>query len=109
LRYCIFSILSDLGYQVLCAADGQAALDLCSERKAPIDLVLSDLVMPRMGGIELCQALQHQFAGIKTMIMSGYPLEDKGRNLLGQGTIDWIQKPFDQNQIAYKLHTVLTR
>ena len=107
-RDAIFSILSDLGYQVLCAADGQEALDLYKARTTPIDLVLSDLVMPRMGGIELCQALQQQYAGIKTVIMSGYPLEDKGRNLLRQGTIAWIQKPFDRNQIAYKLHTVLT-
>lgn len=106
-REAICSILSELGYHVLCAADGQAAIEIYQAQTSAIDLVLSDLIMPRLGGIELCHALQQQNANIKIIIMSGYPLGDDKRTLLERGVIDWVQKPFDQNQISNKVRAAL--
>src|ERR1041385_6773041 len=57
LRGLIAAALSQFGYQVLTAADGEAAIEIASKHAAPIHLVISDVMMPRMNGIELVRGL----------------------------------------------------
>jgi len=105
-RMAIEDALDMLGYRVLAASTGREALDLFSRHKEEIDLVLSDMVMPEMGGVELCQALMAEKPDLKMVVMTGYPLADEGRSLLEQGIVDWIQKPFSPQAIAGKLRAL---
>ncbi|MBI3959226.1 MAG: GAF domain-containing protein [Chloroflexi bacterium] len=106
-RLAVRDTLELLGYRVLAAANGEEALAIFDEQPDAIDLVLSDMVMPRMGGLELYTALQERRSSVKMMIITGYPLEDGGRSLLQQGIVAWLQKPFSAELLAERLGQVL--
>jgi CheY-like chemotaxis protein len=65
-------ILSGLGYHVLTAGDGQEALELQASYAGPIDLLVSDVVMPRLSGGELAQQLWQRLPGLPVVFLSGY-------------------------------------
>ena len=60
------------GYTVVTAEDGMAALEWCRAHQGGFDLVISDLIMPRMGGDRLYQALREKFGPVRFLLMSGY-------------------------------------
>lgn len=99
--------LEGLGYQVLVVGDGRAALHLFREQAAEIDLVLSDVVMPEMGGLALYQALRSEWPAVKMLLMSGYPLTDPDRRQMEAGGIELAPKPFTAAQIAGRIHKTL--
>jgi two-component system, cell cycle sensor histidine kinase and response regulator CckA len=72
-RRLLTQVLRMRGYQVLEAADGEQALDLFREDGARIQLVLTDVIMPRMGGAELAERLRALRPGLPLILMSGYP------------------------------------
>jgi PAS domain S-box-containing protein len=91
-----------LGYRVLTAANGREALEVyrSAERAYPeqgrgIDLVLADMVMPEMGGRELMRELRKENPHLKAVVMTGYTLEEDLRELMEEGIVDVIHKPFD--------------
>ncbi len=106
-RVALEDVLVEMGYKVLSAVNGEEALALYAEHQAEIGLVLSDMVMPKLGGIELFQALSERNPAVKLIIMTGYPLEDGGKQLLEQGIIDWLPKPFDAGNLAQKVAAAL--
>ncbi|HSM56915.1 MAG TPA: PAS domain S-box protein [Candidatus Sulfomarinibacteraceae bacterium] len=106
-RFAVEETLRTLGYHVLSANDGLQALKVCEQEQ--VDLVLSDLVMPEMGGLKLFEALHERYPGARMIIMSGYPLEDEGRTLLEEGVVDWLQKPFSVTDLAAKVSEALAR
>jgi DNA-binding NtrC family response regulator len=65
-------VLAREGFNVLEAADGLEALELVQDQKAPVDAVVSDIVMPRMNGVELMEALSVSHPGLPVILMSGY-------------------------------------
>lgn len=95
--------LESLGYSVLTASNGEEALEQYREHPDDIDLILSDMVMPRMGGVELYRRIQQENPELRMIIMTGYPMEDDGRDLLEQGIVDWILKPFEIDVLDAKL------
>jgi CheY-like chemotaxis protein len=68
-------VLQDAGYQVLPARNGAEALELCGRQAAPPDLLLTDLIMPQMSGVELARQMRRRFPGIKVLFMSGHTPE----------------------------------
>jgi CheY-like chemotaxis protein len=60
------------GYRVIEAGDGEEAIQIAAQHPGPIDLVLTDVVMPRMSGRELVQRLHENRRGLKVLYMSGY-------------------------------------
>ncbi len=66
-------VLRRAGYDVLDAADGDAALQLMASRTAPVDVVITDIVMPRVGGAELARRLRERWPDLHVLYMSGYP------------------------------------
>jgi signal transduction histidine kinase len=108
-REAIGDTLELLGYNVLVATTGREALSLFDAHAGKIDIVLSDMVMPEMGGVELYRNLMARNADLKMLVMTGYPLEHEGRSLLEQGIVDWIHKPFSPELLASKLAGVLGR
>lgn len=107
LREGVGDILEGTGYQVLTAANGQAALDLLRKKPGKIDLILSDMVMPRMNGKELYRVLREQQIDVKFIMMTGYPLENGGKELLEEGVLFWIEKPFTPDELIEHLQLAL--
>ena len=95
----IEKMLRRLGYQVLMAGRGEDGLKVYSEHREEIALVLTDLVMPGMGGVELFHALREQDPEVKVAVMTGYPLENEGERLLSQGLLGWMQKPLNLSKL----------
>jgi PAS domain S-box-containing protein len=102
-------ILETQGYKILEAGDGNEALRLCGERKEPIHLILTDVVMPEMSGRELTDRLKSQYPETKVLYMSGYT----DNAIVHHGVLDkgvnFIQKPFTPESLARKVREVLDR
>ena len=101
------AMLERLGYRVLTALDGQAALQVYDQHCTEIALVLSDLTMPKMGGIELITTLRERNTTIKFVTMTGYPLKGQAKELLQQGFVEWLHKPLSIEKLAHTVHRLL--
>lgn len=106
-RHLVVLMLRSLGYRVLEAGDGHEAITLASAYDGPIHLVLTDVVMPRMSGLELVKQLRPVRKNLKVLYMSGFT---DGR-LLDQGLLesgdDLILKPYTRESLARKIRKVL--
>ena len=100
-------MLGDCGYVVLTAADADAAARLCAERPEGVALLLTDVVMPDVGGRVLAERLTALFPALRVLFMSGYSDEAVFRHgILRPGTA-FIEKPFSQAALARKVREVL--
>ncbi len=118
-REAVVATLEMLNYRTLQAANGSEALSLIDEpdRESPIALILSDVVMPKMGGKALFQALKQRDGatssgagsdgGLKMVLMTGHPLEDDLRALREQGLDGWIAKPPDLDELGRLIARVI--
>ncbi len=92
--------LEALNYQVILAESGDDALALFERQAAHIDLVLTDLVMPGIGGMALYRALRERHPGVRVVMITGYPLGGGTRELLHQQNVHWLQKPISLDELA---------
>jgi signal transduction histidine kinase len=99
--------LEDSGYQVMEAEDGAEALALLGSTNGHIDLVLSDVVMPRMGGKELDESLRRLRPDLPLLFMSGYPGQEVAERGLLDPTASFIQKPFSPEELALRVRDLL--
>jgi len=106
-RSALREILEMLNYRVLEAAHGREALALFEQHADEIALLLSDLVMPEMGGIPLIYALRKQNPSLKIVVMTGYPLGEEAQALPLEGIVDWLSKPPSMEQLAEVVDRVL--
>ncbi|MCP4535738.1 MAG: PAS domain S-box protein [Chloroflexi bacterium] len=99
-------MLESLGYQVETAINGRQALQVfqTSDR---IDLVVTDLVMPDMGGRELLLELKKIVPDIKALAVTGYAMRQDLKGLLEDGFLDIVHKPFDLDVLAQAVRRVL--
>ena len=107
IRHLTSLILKQQGYNVLDAPDGSEALSICTELPKPVDMVITDVVMPRMGGVELVRKLKVDWPQVKVLYMSGYtdnPLVDDRDSKAG---IQYLQKPFNLSTLARKVREIL--
>jgi CheY-like chemotaxis protein len=79
------------GFTVLTAGDGKAALEASRKYPGTIDLLLSDVEMPRMGGLDLCRNITIERPGIKVLLMSGH---SRTRDQVCKQGLPFLQKPF---------------
>jgi two-component system, cell cycle sensor histidine kinase and response regulator CckA len=91
-----------VGYTVLEAQDGIEALSLASG-EATIDLVVTDMIMPRMGGRELAKAIRSKRPDVRFLYMSGYDSESE---ITGPGEA-FIQKPFSITEFSQAVRDIL--
>jgi CheY-like chemotaxis protein len=108
-------LLKQAGYSVVTASDGAEALRsleaLGTQPRAlnrpPVDLVVSDVVMPILSGRELGEALCQRYPGLPVLYMSGYPgPEIISRGLLAEG-VEFVQKPFRPDHLLVKVRSLL--
>lgn len=100
-------VLERGGYEVLCAPGGPEALELVRERDGPIDLLITDVIMPQMMGHELAAEIAALRPSTRIMYMSGYaqPLVGSGQGL--PGDVILIEKPFTERSLLAKVHEAL--
>jgi CheY-like chemotaxis protein len=104
------TILKRNGYNVLEAENGEEALRVVEEQKGkPINLMLTDLIMPRMNGRELSEHLKPMLPAIKVIYMSGYTDEAVSEHGMLAPGIEYIQKPFPPDALVKKVRSVLDR
>jgi CheY-like chemotaxis protein len=101
-------MLAYFGYRVLLASNGRQALALYRERRNEIGLVLSDMVMPDMSGVELFNTLRSEDPELKMIIMSGYAPGENGAKLMAQGLAGWLQKPMSMKVLAETVSRALS-
>jgi len=101
------SILEEFGFDVIQAADGQEALELFTENADKILLVLLDLSMIGMGGLETFRHLKQHWEDVRVILSSGYTEEDAISAFTGQGLADFIQKPYKPDELISKIRKVL--
>jgi PAS domain S-box-containing protein len=106
-RSTVRRLLERHGYSVLEAANGQDALGLVTARRNEINLVLSDMVMPGMGGMELADRVRALSAGIPVVLMTGYTEEAITRAGERPHDEQIIEKPFTQNAMLEKVRWAL--
>lgn len=100
-------VLTARGYQVLIARDGQEAMRIVQSHAQPIDLLLSDVVMPRMSGRELADSLRQRRPHARVLFLSGYTetaIEHRG--VLATGSA-FLQKPFTPKVLARRVRELL--
>jgi len=107
LREVVRQFLQEAGYNVLVAEDGAAALAASQKRRRPIDLLLTDVVMPGLSGPQLARELQTARPAMHVLFMSGYADEAIGRRGVLEGGITLIEKPFTRRSLLRKLREVL--
>jgi CheY-like chemotaxis protein len=95
------------GYRVLDAPNAAEAVQICSQGEPAIDLVLSDVMMPGIGGRELAEKLRRLRPAIKVLYMSGYPDDALVRHDVLEKETAFIQKPFSPAALARKVRQVL--
>ncbi|MFQ5829968.1 MAG: PAS domain S-box protein [Candidatus Methylomirabilia bacterium] len=100
--------LGRLGYRVLTATNGREGLAIYDQHRQEIALVMTDLVMPGMGGAELVRTLSQRDPRVKVIVLTGYPLGEESRELLAKGTVMWLQKPLQLATVARAIRQVLT-
>ncbi|MGE5699732.1 MAG: PAS domain S-box protein [Deltaproteobacteria bacterium] len=106
-RALVRDILEGSGYTVLTASDGEDAQKVGRGHRAPIHLIVTDVVMPKMGGREAALSLAPHLPGVKVLYMSGYTNE----TIVRQGVLDpgipFLEKPFTPDALLRKVRRVL--
>lgn len=99
--------LERLGYRVFDARDGDAALALAAAYDGPIDVLVTDLMMPGMNGRQLADALVLARRNLRVIYMSGYTDETVDREGLVRAGRTFLQKPFTGTQVASAIRAIL--
>ena len=106
-RSLVVTVLEREGMNVLAAADGAGALALCERHDGPVDLLLTDVVMPGLNGDELAARVWAQRPGTPVLYMSGYTEHDAIRRGAADGEVQFIEKPFSPRELVDKVSAVL--
>jgi CheY-like chemotaxis protein len=100
-------ILERQGYTVLEAASGEAALALLERHRGPLDLLVTDVVMPGIDGGEVADAVKRRFPAAGVLYLSGYTSDAVVRHGIQHHEVAFLQKPFSASSLAAKVRDVL--
>jgi DNA-binding NtrC family response regulator len=113
IRRVLAAMLKREGYDVTAAEDGEQALLVL--QKTPIDVVVTDLVMPRLGGMELLRRASADFPDVPVIVITAHGTVDSAVQALKAGAFDYVTKPFEQAELskviakAARAHEIETR
>lgn len=99
--------LSSIDYQVLTASGGEDALEILKTH--PVDLVITDVKMPGMGGMDLFSAVQSTRPGLPVMFLTAFGTIPDAVRALKAGAVDYLTKPFNGRELISKVHDVLKK
>jgi two-component system cell cycle sensor histidine kinase/response regulator CckA len=99
--------LSNRGYTILEASNGEAALEILRAETRPVDLVISDVMMPNMDGPSLAREIRRLKPGLKMLFISGYAEEAFKKSLESMDNFVFLAKPFTLKQLAAKVKEIM--
>jgi signal transduction histidine kinase/HAMP domain-containing protein len=105
-RQALAQILTDLNYQTLAASSAENALELHAAHAGEVALVLTDLVMPGMGGLGLVRALRERDVRVPVVMMSGYVAESAQASI--DGVLAWVEKPVTARRLGAVIQEALS-
>jgi CheY-like chemotaxis protein len=101
-------VLRGAGYQLIIAEDGYAALEAARAHSGAIDLLISDVVMPRLSGLELATILLSERPQLRVLLLSGYPQRAAPESAVLLGDVPFLAKPFVPDDLLSAAHRALT-
>ena len=104
----VVSELTRRGFRVIEAEDGQVALEILTREKEHVDILVTDVVMPRLHGADLAKEAARVRPGIKILFISGHP-ERAGRGLDPTGVTNLLMKPFTADTLAARIKELMTK
>jgi CheY-like chemotaxis protein len=102
-------ILEDEGFTVSTCKDGVEGINYYSEHNTDIDIILLDIIMPKLGGYDCFTQLKKINPECKVIVSSGYSIDGEARKMLDEGACDFLQKPFTREKLFKTIHTVLSQ
>ena len=102
-------MLKLLGYEVLLAGDGEEALEIYNENQDKIDIVLLDMLMPRMGGGETYDRMKEINPQINVILISASGVDGQATEILQRGCDAFIEKPFGLELLARIIRAILDK
>jgi DNA-binding response OmpR family regulator len=103
-QFLAWKLLKVAGFTVLKADNGEVALELSRNHPGIIDLLLADVSMPRMSGLELCRIIAAERPGIKLLMMSS---DLRNREQASMNGLPFLQKPFSTETLKDSIETLL--
>jgi len=100
-------VLTEAGYAVRTAASGRDALRAC--RDEPVDVMLTDLRMPDMDGIEVIRAVTREFPDVRVVVITGYPTQESAEQARRLGIFDYLEKPLSPARLNDATSAALAR
>lgn len=101
------TILEELGYRVLVAGSPTEAIALAERRNCPVDLLVTDVVMPEMNGRDLSKRLLSVYPDLKLLFMSGYTADVIAHHGILEEDVCFVQKPFSRHELSMKVRAAL--
>lgn len=100
-------VLEAAGFSPVGVASSQEAVALVAAEPERFSLVLSDLSMPGMDGLEMHRELRGHSPDLRTLILSGYPMDSQGRQWREEGVLGWLKKPIDSKELVAQVRAAL--
>jgi len=100
-------LLESIGYTLYVAGSGQEGLDIYTEKKDKIDLIILDMIMPGISGSDTFDRLREINPKVKVLLSSGYSLTGKAQAIMDRGCNGFLQKPFDLEELSAKVREML--
>ena len=104
-RTMVTTVLERHGHRVIVATTGTQALDLADAADPPVDLLITDMVLPGMQGPEVAALIRSRWPGLPVLFMSGYP--DRALREVDPSSFDFLQKPFSPDDLARRVASML--
>ena len=101
-------MLELIGYDVRAVQSSSEAIELCADKNVHVDIVLSDVIMPKLNGQEMMESIKSLRPGIKALFMSGYSSEIISQKGVLEEKVHFLQKPFDVTRLASKIKEALS-
>ena len=102
-------LLSEWGFRVFEAENGEEALEVLATVRTPIELVIVDVVMPMLDGVEVTREIQRRWPGQRTLYMSAHPAEILTQHGLTELDALFLAKPFTRDELLTKVSEALAR
>lgn len=108
-RRALASILSEEGYTVLQTASAEEALATLKQQKPPVDVILCDIKLPRISGMELLEQLREDYPSIPVIVITGHGSEELAFEAARKGAYDYLSKPIDLNRLLVSIRNAIER
>jgi two-component system cell cycle sensor histidine kinase/response regulator CckA len=103
------TFLQRLGYKVYSAADGLEGLEIFKKNNNTIDLVILDVIMPRMSGREALKEMRAINPSVPALFITGYSFSDIHSSYIPEEGVDTLQKPFSFDALSHRIREIVDR